>query len=99
MDLAARYGGEEFACILPETDLNGAIAIAENIRQSIQALAIPHKGSKVAEVVTASLGVTTVRFLAHQSVDDILSQVDTLLYQAKSSGRNRVAFDREPATL
>jgi diguanylate cyclase (GGDEF)-like protein/PAS domain S-box-containing protein len=99
MDLAARYGGEEFVCILPETDLNGAIAIAENIRQSIQALAIPHKGSKVAEVVTASLGVTTVRFLAHQSVDDILSQVDTLLYQAKSSGRNRVAFDREPATL
>jgi diguanylate cyclase (GGDEF)-like protein/PAS domain S-box-containing protein len=99
MDLAARYGGEEFACILPMTDSQGAIAIAESIRQSIQALAIPHTGSKVAEVVTASLGVMAVCFLTHQSVVDILSHVDSLLYQAKSSGRNRVVSDCEPATL
>lgn len=93
MDLAARYGGEEFACVLPETDAEGAFAMAENICQSIQALAIPHTGSKVADVVTASIGVTTVRFIAQQSVEDILSQVDALLYQAKSSGRNRVVSD------
>lgn len=98
MDLAARYGGEEFACILPETDLKGAIIIAESIRQSIQALAIPHTGSRVAGVVTASLGVTTVRFLPNQSTDDILSQVDALLYRAKSSGRNQVAFERGPGS-
>ena len=95
MDLAARYGGEEFACILPETDLGGAIAIAENIRHSIQALAIPHKGSMVADAVTASLGVTTVRYIAQQSVEDILSQVDALLYLAKSSGRNRIEYNVE----
>lgn len=94
-DLAARYGGEEFACILPETDQKGAIIMAENIRQSIQALAIAHQGSKVADSVTASLGVLTVRCTAQQSIKDILSQVDTLLYRAKSSGRNRVEYEIE----
>ncbi|MFH2123738.1 MAG: diguanylate cyclase [Pseudomonadota bacterium] len=92
-DLAARYGGEEFACILPETDLNGAVSMAENIRQSIYALAIPHQGSKVADSVTASLGVLTVNCTVRQSIEDILSLVDAMLYRAKSSGRNRVEVD------
>jgi len=90
-DLAARYGGEEFACILPETDRNGAIIIAEQIRRGIEALAIPHKGSSVADHVTGSLGVVTVDCLQGVSALDILSQADNLLYQAKSSGRNRIA--------
>ncbi|MBA3007843.1 MAG: diguanylate cyclase [Proteobacteria bacterium] len=91
-DLAARYGGEEFACILPETDNNGAIAIAEKIRCGIIALALPHKCSSVADVVTVSLGVVTVRCTTGASAVDIIIQVDELLYQAKSSGRNRVEF-------
>jgi diguanylate cyclase (GGDEF)-like protein/PAS domain S-box-containing protein len=94
-DMAARYGGEEFACILPDTDLDGAVSIAENIRRSIHALAIPHKGSKVADFVTASLGVITIHHTTQQSIEDILSQVDALLYRAKSSGRNRVEFDKD----
>ncbi|MEI6208790.1 MAG: CHASE domain-containing protein [Desulfuromonadales bacterium] len=89
-DLAARYGGEEFACILPETDLNGAVAIAEKIRRGIITCAIPHSGSIVADYVTASLGVVTVRCTAEKSSLAILSQVDELLYRAKSLGRNRV---------
>ncbi len=95
-DLAARFGGEEFACILPETNQSGAIAIAEQIRQGIQALDIPHKGSNVAKCVTASLGVVTMKCTADSSVEDILTQADTLLYQAKSSGRNRVKFGSAP---
>lgn len=91
-DLVARYGGEEFACILPETDSNGAVAIAEKIRQGIIAQAIPHKGSSIADYVTASLGVVTVKCNAGGSVVDIVAQVDELLYLAKSSGRNRVEF-------
>ncbi len=91
-DLAARYGGEEFACILPETDLNGAIAIAEKIRRGIIARAIPHKGSNVAKHVTASLGVATMHCAADKSFLTILSRVDELLYRAKASGRNRVEF-------
>jgi len=91
-DLAARYGGEEFACILPETDRIGAVVIAEKIRRSILALAIPHKGSDIADVITASLGVVTVPCALDGSTVEILDQADELLYRAKSSGRNRVEF-------
>lgn len=91
-DLAARYGGEEFACILPETDSSGALAIARKIHRDIIALAVPHKESNVADYVTASLGVVTVRCTAEGSVTDVIAQVDELLYLAKASGRNRVEF-------
>lgn len=91
-DLAARYGGEEFVCILPETDSSGAVDIAEKIRRGIMARAIPHKESKVADCVTASLGVVTVQCTPGGSVVDIVTQVDDQLYRAKSSGRNRVKF-------
>jgi len=91
-DLAARYGGEEFACILPETDLYGAVAIAEKIRRGIHACAIPHKGSNVAEYVTASLGVVSVQCDSCRVAVDIIAMADELLYKAKSTGRNRVEF-------
>ena len=99
-DLPARYGGEEFACILPETDLNGATVLAEKIRNSIEALGIPNEGSKVADCVTASLGVLSLRppledyalseAALKEATDSIVSQVDKLLYKAKESGRNRI---------
>ncbi|MBF0233468.1 MAG: diguanylate cyclase [Desulfamplus sp.] len=99
-DLAARYGGEEFACILPETDSNGAVGVAENIRLGIIALDIPHKGSKVAECVTVSLGVITIKYNKHLSVVEIVKQVDQMLYLAKSGGRNRIEFiDTHSITL
>lgn len=91
-DLTARYGGEEFACILPDTDRTGAIAIAEKIRCGILARAIPHKESKVADCVTASLGAVTVRCTPDGAVEDLVTQADKLLYRAKASGRNRVEF-------
>lgn len=91
-DLAARYGGEEFACILPETDRIGAVVIAEKIRRGIFGLAIPHKGSDIADFVTASMGVVTVPFAVDRTPVEILDQADELLYRAKSSGRNRVEF-------
>lgn len=89
-DLPARYGGEEFACILPETDLAGAVAIAEHLRQEIMALAIPHDSSVVADCVTASLGVVTVTCDPHQPASQIVDLADQMLYKAKSAGRNRV---------
>lgn len=91
-DLAARYGGEEFACILPETDSRGAVAVAEKIRQDILACGLPNKGSSVADCVTASLGVVTVQCVPGGSVVDIVAEADELLYRAKASGRNRVEF-------
>lgn len=89
-DLAARYGGEEFSCILPETNRHEAIIVAEKIRKTIMACAIPHQESKIADCVTASLGVVTVQCTRAKSATDIIRQVDRQLYLAKSMGRNRV---------
>lgn len=92
VDLVARYGGEEFACILPDTNLDGALKIAEKIRQRIQDLKIEHKKSSVSYFVTASFGVTTVRYSPDISLEDIIAMADKLLYKAKVSGRNRIEY-------
>ena len=92
-DLCARYGGEEFTCILPETDLSGALLIAEQIRQGIFNLAIPHEKSDIAEFVTASLGVVTIHCKTDKTAIDLVVKADELLYKAKSSGRNRVVHN------
>ena len=99
VDLAARYGGEEFVCILPDTDRNGAVFLAEQIRRGIEALAIPHSKSSVADHVTASLGVVTTNCSMDSSPLSILSQADELLYQAKSSGRNRIEIDSSSISM
>lgn len=89
-DLAARYGGEEFAVILADTDAAGVTIVAERIRQGIQDLALPHRTSNVAKVVTASLGVITMTTSQLATVKDVILLADQLLYRAKSGGRNRV---------
>ena len=89
-DLAARYGGEEFACILPDTDLSGAVAVAEHIRQAIVQAAIPHEKSLIDRWVTASFGVASLHCSGHQSVEALVGHADAMLYQAKAAGRNRV---------
>jgi len=90
-DLSARYGGEEFAVILPETNSEGALAIAERLRRGIAGLAIPHAASSVAKHVTASLGVVTVIPNIALSATELVKLADTQLYQAKQNGRNRIA--------
>ena len=91
LDLVARYGGEEFVALLPETDRNGARHLAERMRATVEALAIPHQGSSSAKVVTLSLGVAT-----HEDGDakihlsELLACADQALYRAKHQGRNRV---------
>lgn len=91
-DLAARYGGEEFVCILPETELEGAIVIAEQIRLHIVAAAIPHEFSSVAKIVTVSLGLISTRCTDDKSKDQLLKKTDQMLYQAKANGRNCLEF-------
>jgi diguanylate cyclase (GGDEF)-like protein len=89
-DLAARYGGEEFAVILPGTDGAGALCVAENIRQAVAALAVPHAASP-AGVVTISLGVATAHPDKAVMPDKLalIRHADERLYQAKSAGRDR----------
>ncbi|ETR69209.1 MAG: response regulator receiver modulated diguanylate cyclase [Candidatus Magnetoglobus multicellularis str. Araruama] len=59
-DLSARYGGEEFACILPETDFDGAMATADRIMKAILGLGIPHEKSHISDHVTVSIGVASL---------------------------------------
>ena len=92
-DLAARYGGEEFVCVLPETDRDGAIAIAEIIRRGIHDLDIPHRESITADRVTASIGVVAAQCTLEMTELHLLERVDKQLYAAKAGGRNRVVAE------
>ncbi len=87
-DIAARLGGEEFAMLLPESGLDDAGIVAERLREAIGRLTIPAGGGDV--TVTISLGVTEAE--ENISVEELLRRADIALYQAKRSGRNRVAF-------
>jgi diguanylate cyclase (GGDEF)-like protein len=89
-DLVARYGGEEFVCLLPETPLDGALAFAEHLLDSVRALGVAHAQSPVADVVTVSLGVCTKPADAVGSAAALLREADAQLYIAKSRGRHRV---------
>ena len=89
-DLAARTGGEEFSILLPGTDKEGALAIAEGIRTAIASLAIPHPSSPIAPVVTVSMGVSTVVPPSTTEASEFISRADQALYAAKHLGRNRI---------
>jgi diguanylate cyclase (GGDEF)-like protein len=90
-DLVARYGGEEFACLLPHTDLNGALQVARQLGQQVFAQGIEHADSSAASVVTVSLGVCTKREQASGTAGELLRQADAQLYAAKERGRNQVS--------
>jgi diguanylate cyclase (GGDEF)-like protein len=90
-DLAARYGGEEFACILPDTDREGALIIAERLRSGVESLAIPHGDSEASERVTISLGLAALMPTGEFEPKILIEVADANLYRAKREGRNRVA--------
>jgi len=87
VDLVARYGGEEFVIILADTDSVGAAVMAEQLRASVEALAIQHEFSQAASVVTISIGFSTVETTA-VPFDTLLDQADQALYRAKRGRRN-----------
>ncbi len=96
-DSAARYGGEEFLVVLPDTPQQGAVAIAETIRTAISNLGIEHVVSEYGHV-TASIGAAVWTPETDGDVTELIRAADRALYDAKATGRNRVAAgDARPA--
>jgi diguanylate cyclase (GGDEF)-like protein len=97
IDIAARLGGEEFAVLLVETDLAGATALAESLREAVSSLDVP-VGEKETLALTASFGVAA--YPEARTSEELLAAADAGLYRAKREGKNRVrsdqTFDRKP---
>ena len=106
-DVCGRHGGEEFVVLLPKTDEDGALIVAERIRTAVVALQVAHEQSPIG-VVSVSIGAATCRPTAaacsdlgqepgaDEIGDELFRAADSALYQAKSSGRNKVQFARFP---
>lgn len=89
-DTAARYGGEEFVVVLPDTQAAGASQIAERIRSAIAGCGIEHAGSEYGRV-TASIGLVSRMPETDDDLGAAIRAADEALYNAKSTGRNRVS--------
>ncbi|MFO8154560.1 MAG: GGDEF domain-containing protein, partial [Thiohalospira sp.] len=85
-----RWRGEEFLAILPDTDLKGAAALAEELREYVASTPMEEGVAGV----TISLGVATLE--DDDSAEELLKRADDALYQAKEGGRNRVAVIEPP---
>lgn len=96
-DLACRYGGEEFAIILPNTDLNGALFVAEKMRVAVTERKIEHKESDISDFISLSLGVAT-HLGQFKTELELIREADKALYQSKEFGRNRVSTYSQQTT-
>lgn len=96
-DMVFRYGGEEFAAVLNKTNRAGVITVAEKMRRSIEGLKINIKDKLLTVTISAGIGMYCSKdsdSFVH-SVEKLISQADSHLYQAKSNGRNRVSAPKE----
>ena len=93
-DTAARYGGEEFVGILPQTELIGAVNLANQIRSKVESKKLVKKSTgDILGVITISAGVT--QFDPKESADEFVRRADVCLYAAKRSGRNCVVSEQD----
>ena len=90
-DLFARYGGEEFAAVFVGSNAQGAFELLQEVRQAIEGLQIPHDPS-VGPCVTVSIGGVTLVPKQGDDYHTYLKLADTMLYDAKRLGRNRVVW-------
>lgn len=90
-DKVARYGGDEFVVLLPHTDRENAMSIAERMRKGVEDMALPHARSGTSDCVTISLGVGTVIPSDESTPGEFFSSTDKALYAAKGK-RNSAVF-------
>ncbi|HVL00230.1 MAG TPA: diguanylate cyclase [Dongiaceae bacterium] len=95
-DMAARYGGEEFVVLLPNTDVAGALCVAETIRANLEACKVSDGNYRIN--LSASLGVSGEIPPERDTREQLLKRVDGHLYEAKHGGRNQVVADTAPET-
>jgi diguanylate cyclase (GGDEF)-like protein len=93
VDTPARFGGDEFVIILPQANTEGAVIVAERLRERIEETAVPEFGR-----VTASFGVATFPIHA-TSRDTLVVAADRALYNSKNAGRNRVSLPVEESCV
>jgi len=93
-DFAARWGGEEFAVLLPNTETDGIMKVAENIRMNVEKTDIPSivDASKGLNI-TISIGAAAIKPTDGASIEEFVKKADANLYAAKEAGRNRVVLD------
>jgi diguanylate cyclase (GGDEF)-like protein len=89
VDFVARWGGEEFVVLLPNTNLNGALKVAEVIRANVADTDIICTGGNTTRI-TISIGVNTTKPTYGSSPDNFISGADKALYTAKETGRNQI---------
>lgn len=89
-DVVARFGGEEFAVLLPNTNLNGALIVAENLRHSISSRELTHRDTKEQYgLITISIGAAQFH-KGKDTATSLIKRADEALYRSKKGGRNRV---------
>lgn len=91
-DLVARWGGEEFVVILSDTNIEGAMIIAERIRKGIEDLKIFNEIFSSNDLLTVSIGISTYKLEDDLTVEELIAKSDKALYSAKKYGRNKCIY-------
>jgi diguanylate cyclase len=93
-DTPARFGGEEFVVVMPQTALNNAVTVANQIRSAVESKKIVKRSTgETLGTITVSIGAA--RYRPGESISDLLNRADQCLYGAKRTGRNRVVHEDE----
>ena len=99
-DLAARYGGEEFVLLLPQTDTDGALQVAESIRRTVAGLCIAHGGSPRGHAtVSVGIAASTALDVLRADPTDLVTAADEALYAAKRLGRDRTCIQHRVTVM